>query len=144
MPTPDSVISILSPQDSIIAVMIGATLSDETVSTTELLTIERTIYHLPAFRDYDADRIPLIFHSVVDLFAEEEGLDAFLGLITNSLSEQMYPTAYLLACDVIVADGRIALEESRFLEELGIAFALSETVIQEMIRSTNYRFRSIG
>jgi len=143
MPTPDSVFSLLSPQDAIIAIMIGATLSDETVSTSELLTIERTIFHLPAFRNYDADRIPLLFQAVVELFQEEDGLDAFLGLIKDGLPERMSPTAYLLACDIIAADGRFKIEESRFLEELALALELNTSQTREMLRSTAYRYRAL-
>ena len=144
MQTTEKIFPLLSSQDAIIATMIGATLSDETVSTLELLTIERTIFHLPAFKNYDADRIPKIFQSVVDLFQEEEGLEAFLGLILEGLPKRMYPTAYLLACDIIAADGKFQFEESRYLEELAASFGLSKATTEEMLRSTSYRYQAIN
>lgn len=108
----------LSPQDSLVAVMIAMSASDETIRTAELVTIEAIVNHLPVFADYDADRMREVAQIVFDLFAEEEGLDAFFGLLRASLPERLHETAYALACDVAAADGRLGDSELRLLEEI--------------------------
>ena len=55
---------------------------------------------------------------VFELFEEEDGVDAFLGLINQTLPEKLSETAYALACDVAAADGRLDQSELRLLEEL--------------------------
>ncbi|HSM50957.1 MAG TPA: tellurite resistance TerB family protein, partial [Thermoanaerobaculia bacterium] len=108
----------LTPQDCLVAIMIAVTFSDEQIRTSELVAIERTVNHLPIFADYDVDRIRLMSQTVVDLFAEEEGLDALFGLVRENLPDRLWETAYALACDIAAADGTIRETELRLLEEM--------------------------
>ena len=108
----------LSPQDSLVAVMIAISASDENIRTAELVTIESIVDHLPVFADYDKDRLQRVSKTVFDLFAEEDGLDALFGLIRDGLPERLYETAYALACDVAATDGLLGETELRFLAEI--------------------------
>jgi len=108
----------LSPQDALVAVMIATSAADERQSTEELLSIEQQIDWLPAFAGYDKDRIPEVSRVVMELFSEEDGIDALLGLVADALPDRFNETAYALACDVAAADGRVNMTELRFLEIL--------------------------
>ena len=114
----NSIPHAMTPQDSLVAVMIAVSASDETIRTAELLAIERTVNHLPIFAQYDVDRIATVSQTVFDLFSEEEGLDALFGLIRENLPEHLYETAYAMACDVAAADGTLREPELRILEEI--------------------------
>lgn len=107
-----------SPQDSLVAVMIAISASDEDIRASELLTIQAIVNHLPVFSDYDMDRVRTVAQTVFDLFSEEDGLDALFGIIRNDLPERFYETAYALACDVAAADGQLRDTELRLLEEI--------------------------
>jgi tellurite resistance protein len=107
-----------SPQDALCAVMVAVSFSDETIRTAELVTIEAIVNHLPVFAEYDPDRLKTVSQSVMDLFSEEDGLDAFFGLIRDNLPEKLWETAYALACDVAASDGRAGQQELRLLEEI--------------------------
>lgn len=108
----------LSPQDCLVALMIAVSASDENVRTAELVKIQNAVNHLPVFADYDIDRMNRMGKLVMDLFAEEDGLDALFGLIRNDLPERLFETAYALACDVAAADGTLQETELRLLEEI--------------------------
>lgn len=108
----------LTPEDCLVAIMIAVSFSDGQVRTSELVAIERTVNHLPVFASYDVDRIPDVSGVVVDLFSEEEGLDALFGLVRENLPERLWETAYALACDIAAADGTIRETELRLLEEM--------------------------
>ena len=108
----------LSSQDCLVAVMIAVSASDEDIRTSELITIQSIVNHLPIFSDYDVDRIKTVAAMVLDLLSEEEGLDAFFGLIRSSLPEGLNETAYVIACDVAAADGKMGQEELRMLQEI--------------------------
>ncbi len=108
----------LTAQDSLIAVMIAVSASDENIRTSELITIEAIVNHLPVFAKYDADRIKQVSQMVFDLFAVEDGLDALFGLVRENLPEPLWETAYALACDVAAADGELRDSELRMLEEM--------------------------
>lgn len=108
----------LSPQDSLVALMIAVSASDEEVRTSELIKIQNTINHLPVFSGYDMDRVRHVAKSVFELFEEEDGLDALFGLIREGLPDSLNETAYALACDVAAADGHLYEPELRLLEEI--------------------------
>ncbi len=108
----------LTPQDALVAIMIAVSASDATIRTSELVTIERIVNHLPVFGGYDADRIKTVSQTVFDLFEDEDGIAALLGLVREALPERLFETAYALACDVAAADGKLGEAELRFLEEI--------------------------
>ena len=108
----------LTAEDCLVALMIAVSASDENIRTSELVMIEAIVNHLPVFANYDADRIKQVSQTVFDLFAVEDGLDALFGLIRANLPEKLNETAYALACDVAVADGRLREQELRLLEEI--------------------------
>ncbi len=105
-------------QDSLVAVMIAVSASDEDIRTAELVKINSAVNHLPIFGDYDADRLQRVSQAVFDLFEQEEGLDALFGLVRAALPEHLFETCYALACDVAAADGALRETELRLLEEI--------------------------
>lgn len=115
----------ISPQDALVALMIATSVSDENIRTSELVTIERIVNHLPVFADYDADHIRAMGQLVFDLYEEEDGVDALLGLCGEALAEDLYETAYALCCDVAASDGRLSEQELQFLAEIRYAFNIS-------------------
>ncbi|MCH8467540.1 MAG: tellurite resistance TerB family protein, partial [Roseinatronobacter sp.] len=77
----------LSPQDSLVAIMIAVSAADLELHTAELVAIQALVNHLPFFADYDSDRINTVAQTVFDLFEEEDGLDALFGLIRDALPD---------------------------------------------------------
>ena len=108
----------LTAQDSLAALMIAVSASDENIRTSELVKISNAVNNLPVFAGYDADRLQTISQTVFDLLEQEDGLDALFGLIQDVLPEHLNETAYALACDVAAADGKLAETELRLLEEI--------------------------
>lgn len=108
----------LSPQDALVAVMIATSVADEAMTNREMISISAIVELLPVFAGYDADRVQRISGLVSDLFTEEDGIDALLGLVKAALPQRLCETAYALSCDVAAADGSVAMTELRFLEEL--------------------------
>lgn len=108
----------MSPEDALVAVMIATSAADEDMTEPEFKEITSIVELLPVFRSYDSDRIAMVGALVSDLFTEEDGLDALLGLVEDALPDHLRETAYALACDVAAADGKVAMTELRLLEEL--------------------------
>lgn len=107
-----------SPQDALVAMMFAVSASDEALRTAELVRIETLVNHLPVFGVYDSDRIAGVTQAVLDLFEDEDGLDALFGLVRATLPERLWETAYALCCEVAVSDGRLGSGELRLLEEI--------------------------
>lgn len=114
----DNTAQAMTAQDSLVALMIAVSASDEDIRTTELVKIQTAVNTLPIFSGYDDDRLTQISQTVFDLFEQEDGLDALFGLIRDALPERLYETAYALSCDVAAADGTLDEAELRLLEEI--------------------------
>lgn len=114
----DDQIAILSPQDSLVAIMIAISMSDENIRTSELITIQQVVNHLPIFSEYNSQRIRHVAEITFGLFEEEDGLDSLFKLVKLYLPYKLYETAYALACDVAAADGKLEQPELRLLEEI--------------------------
>ena len=108
----------LTPEDTLVAVMIALSASDETVRTSELMSIERMVNHLPVFKDYHLDRLKDVSSTVFDMLAEEDGLDILWDTVRTNLPERLFDTAYAMACDVAAADGAARDPELRLLEDM--------------------------
>jgi tellurite resistance protein len=111
-------IEALSPQDALVAVMVAISASDQNMTDEELVSITGIINVLPVFDNYDRDHIATVSNMVGDLFEEEDGLDALIGLVEQALPDHLRETAYALACDVAAADKRVNIYELRLLELL--------------------------
>ncbi|WOI57504.1 tellurite resistance TerB family protein [Palleronia sp. LCG004] len=133
----------LSPPDCLVAVMIAVSASDANLQTSQLVTIERIVNHLPVFADYDQDRVRIMAETVFDLFAEEDGLDALFGLLRDNLPEKLFETAYALACDVAVADGSLQETEIRLLEEMRFELDISRLSAAAIERGARARHMTV-
>ena len=108
----------MTPQDCLVALMIAVSASDANILTAELVKIQSTLNHLPIFAEYDIDRLNVMSQLVLDLFEQEDGVDALFELIIDQLPQRLYETGYALCCDVAAADGIIREPELRLLEEM--------------------------
>ena len=108
----------MTPQDALVAMMVGVMVADADIRTAEMVAIEALVNQLPVFAGYDADRIKDVARAVYELFEEEDGLDALFGLVRDALPERLAETAYALACDVAASDAELTQSELRFLEEM--------------------------
>ena len=134
----------LSPQDALVAVMIATSAADEDMTPSEFREISSMVELLPVFEGYDRDRISRVGGMVSDLFTEEDGLDALLGLVKAALPEHLCETAYALACDVAAADGRLQETELRMLQELRYELDVERLVAAAIERGSRARHQRLG
>ena len=124
--------------------MIAISASDEDIRTAELVTIQSIVNHLPIFSDYDVDRIKTVAAMVLDLLSEVDGLDALFGLIRESLPKGLNETAYVIACDVAAADGKLRQEELRMLQEIRYELDLDHLHGAAIEMAARARFRKLN
>ena len=129
-----------SAQDCLVAVMIAISASDSNIRTVELVTIESIVNHLPVFADYDTDRLSVVSQTVLDLFSEEDGLDALFGLVKETLPVNLNETAYALACDVAASDRRVGEKELRLLEEMRYELSIDRLCAAAIERGARARY----
>ena len=132
--------SALTAEDCLVAVMIATSASDENIQTSELVTIQAIVNHLPVFAEYDVGRLKTVSQVVLDLFSDEDGLDALFSLIRKNLPEKLNETAYALACDVASADGHLGESELRLLEEIRYELTIDRLHAAAIERAARARY----
>ncbi len=132
-----------TPEDALVAVMISISASDETMRTSELLSIERMVNHLPVFSDYQIARITEISNGVFDILAEEDGLDILWNTVRAALPERLFDTAYALACDVAAADLKAGEQELRLLEDMRYEFNIDRLLAAAIEAAARARHRTL-
>lgn len=135
--------TILSPQDSLVAMMIALSAADENIRTAELVQIANIVENLPVFGDYEQDRLSQMGQLVLGLVEEEDGLDRLFDLVRRYLPERLWETAYALACDVAAADGRITGPEARMLEEIREELAIDRLHAAAIERGARARYQTV-
>ncbi len=135
---------LLTAQDALVAIMIAEGLSDENISGREFLSISKIVDHLPIFLDYNKNRVQMIAQTVFDLFEEEDGLDALFGLVKDALPENLYETAYALACDVAASDGRLLESELQLLKEIRYELNIDRLHAAAIERGARARHQNIA
>lgn len=106
------------PQSALIYTMVLCSAADGNMSDEELGMLGDLVRHLPVFRGFDADRIGEVARECSTILQDEDGLDNALTAINDSLPDRLRETAYVVACDVVAADGHASQEELRMLEIL--------------------------
>ena len=96
-----------------------------------------------AFEGYDKDRVRGVGDVVRELYEDEDGIDALMGLVADALPERFNETAYALACDIAAADGTVKMSELKMLEivrhDLRVG-RLAAAAIERAARAKHQRF----
>ena len=90
--------------------------ADSDMTDAEIHAIGDEVQGLNVFRDYDIDQLPKAAAECAELLQVEDDLEVLVERIKQGLPEKLYETAYALACDVAVADGKLSQEELRLLQ----------------------------
>jgi len=127
---------------ALIFTMVLVSAAEGVMTDAELETIGRQVRYLPAFREFDHDRLPDVGRSCAELLRREDGLDLACNMIAEALPQTLRETAYAVACDVAAADGRLAEEEANLLELLRERLGVDRLLAAALERSTEARHAS--
>lgn len=108
--------STISPETALVYMMVTVSASDDLMTDSELTHMTGIIGYMPAFRNYNVERLRSDTNTCIELLQSEEGLDAVLGLIEEAVPESHIDLVYGLACEIAASDGALSQEELRLLE----------------------------
>lgn len=129
----------INHQTALIYTMVLVSAADRDMTDAELSMIGQEVQKLPVFRDYDAADLPAEAAKCAEYLSQDDGLDTLLGLIATALPGMLKETAYALACDIAVADGKPSQEEIRLLEMLRHALKLDPLAAAAIERAARAR-----
>ena len=109
---------MINYQEALVYTMVLISAADREMRDSELREIGEIVSYLPVFADFDQNQLPDVARDCANLLNEDDGFNRALDLIRKALTKKLRETAYALACDVAVADGRLSQEEHCLLELL--------------------------
>jgi tellurite resistance protein len=101
----------IDTHSALIFTMVLVAAAEGEMTDAELDMIGRQVRYLPAFRDFDHQRLTEVGRDCADLLRREDGLDLAGEMIADALPQPLRETAYAVACDVAAADGSLAKGE---------------------------------
>jgi len=131
----------ISPHAALVYVMVVVSAADGQMSERELKTIGELTRKLPAFRDFDHDRLLTLAQDCSAILQEDDGLEAVLGLVRDALPAPLRETAYWLALELALTDHRVAIEEVRVIDTLRHALGIDRLVAAALERGARARFQ---
>ncbi|MBX6320804.1 MAG: tellurite resistance TerB family protein [Rhodospirillaceae bacterium] len=129
-----------SPAESLICALIMVSAADRKMGDAELRRIGRYVKTLPAFGGFDPELLTDVARKVAAILADENGLENGLAFVRNGLPPRLRETAYVLACELAMADRSLPLEERRILQLLRQHLEIDRLVAAAIERSTLARF----
>lgn len=136
--------AIIDRHAALIYTMVLVSVAEGEISDVELNVMGRLVNTLPAFQDFDRQRINSIGAECTELLRREDGLDVAIDRIGEALNPALRETAYALACDVVAADGLAAQDELRLLEMLRNNLDIDRLTAAAIERGTQARHRRIS
>ncbi|GER07900.1 hypothetical protein GCM10007972_16300 [Iodidimonas muriae] len=134
--------STISPQTALVYIMVLVSASDRTMSDSELRRMGTIVRHLPAFADYEENRLIDDARTCAEILDNDDGLNAVLGLITEAIHKDHNDLAYAVACDIAAADDQLSQEELRLLEIIRHRFSLDRLTAAAIERGVAARRKS--
>ena len=107
---------MIESQTALLYTMVMVSAADSEMSDAEIVRIGEIVRQLPVFAGFDSDQMGDVAQECAAVLAGENGFETALAQIRDALPDHLRETAYVLACDVAVADLKASQEELRLLE----------------------------
>ena len=105
------------PCEALTAIIVGAARADGSILPCEADRVDHTLSTLTIFRGHSAEARRAVLERVVSTMRSGDA-----GLVITRVAERLAPdlrgTAFAIAVDVLLADGRLREPERHFMEEL--------------------------
>ena len=131
---------MIESQTALIYTMVLVSAADSEMSDAEIVRMGEIVSQLPVFAGFDGDQLADVAQECAGILGEDDGLDKALRQIRDALPDHLRETAYVLACDVAVADLRASQEELRLLEMLRHSLNLDRLHAAAIERAARARY----
>jgi tellurite resistance protein len=132
----------VSHQEALIYTMVTLSAADRSMTDGELKQIGDIVRTLPIFRDFDINRLVAVAEACGALLQEDDGLETVLSVISTSLPQRLYDTAYAVAVEVAAVDLHVEQEVLRFLQILRDTLNLDSLTTAAIERGARARYRT--
>ncbi|GAB4474728.1 MAG: hypothetical protein OHK0037_35740 [Elainellaceae cyanobacterium] len=121
-----------SPPEAYAAIALAAIASDGYLSDEELSGLMNVLNRMQLFRSYSNDIMRRMFDKLFSIL-RRDGVGVLFATAKDSLPFELKESAFAVATDLILADGRVTQEEQKFLNDLYQALGISEASAEKIV-----------
>ncbi len=121
----------MSPREALLTVLIAAARADGSVSPHEANQIEHAVAGMKLFRGSSHEALQSLFAATVKRI-KDRGRDAVVTAAA-SIPTDLRSTAFAMAIDLLLADGRSRLSEERFAGELQTLLGVDDQMSAKVV-----------
>lgn len=137
-PTSDA--ALREEREAVAAIALLAMYSDHVLASEEDERLRTHLRSFPLFDEIEERDLGALLQRL-ERESRERGGQSLLERSCGRLRAWIRPTAFLVACDIVASDGRLAEEESRFLAQLAKLLDLPETTARHILEVVEIRTR---
>lgn len=129
----------LSPQEAFVALLIASARADGSVSAHEANSIEHIVAGMQLFRGHRGDGLHKVFATASERI-KEHGAPDVVQAAAAIVPKELRATAFALAIDLMLSDGRLSPKEEGFAEGLRTLLNVGSdnaTTIIDVLRTKN-------
>ena len=130
----------LSDREAVAAISLMAMYADEHIAAEEDATLRDRLCQFPLFEDMPEAELGGILSQIED-HIRRSGRDHVLSEAVRAIEPWLRPTAFLVAAEVVAADGTVALAENSFLQRLRKAFEIPDDTANRIFEVTELRLK---
>jgi tellurite resistance protein len=126
----------LSRHEAFAGILLAASAADGEIADEELDSLCTTICRMRMFSSWSADRLVEALKRLLGMICDD-GVEAVLARCVRSLPSELHRTAFINACDLVMADGVVEEEEKEYINRLwkalGINAEEAKTIAQVIV-----------
>jgi hypothetical protein len=107
----------LSPQEAFVSLLIASARADGSVSAHEANSIEHIVGGMQLFRGHRGNGLQKVFATAAERI-KDQGVPTVLQAAAAIVPKELRTTAFALAIDLMLSDGRLSPQEEGFAGEL--------------------------
>jgi tellurite resistance protein len=131
---------MIESQTALLYTMVMVSAADNEMSDSEITRMGEIVRQLPVFKGFDDEQMATVAQECAGVLAQENGLNLALEQIRDALPDHLRETAYVLACDIAIADLKAEQEELRLLEMLRHTLEIDRLSAAAIERAASARY----
>jgi len=133
-----------SVQEALVHIMVVVSASDSNMTDRELAKMGTVVKTMPAFADFDPERLLDVTRRSHQLLQQEGALNDIIASIAEAIPARLRDTAYAFAVEIAAADRQVRPEELRILQILRGHLGLDVLTAAAIERAAVIRHRAMA
>src|SRR5262249_55584199 len=114
----------MNKHEAFAGILLAASASDGGLADEECADLVKSITRMKMFSDFDGDRLSGMLNRLLGMISEH-GIDTMLDQFVKALPPELHKTAFINACDLVMADGVVEAEEQQYVNRLWKALGIN-------------------